>query len=81
MTGTDEDFILSPIAGKGGVFFDSRRAKKNEPKDADANGAYHIALKGLWNLEQIRKWDGKARINLAMKNVEWFDFIQRRLNI
>jgi len=23
------------------------------PKDADANGAYHIAMKGLWNLQQI----------------------------
>ncbi|WP_255577694.1 hypothetical protein [Elizabethkingia sp. JS20170427COW] len=26
------------------------------PKDADANGAYHIAKKGLWVLEQINQF-------------------------
>ncbi|KAF3979590.1 MAG: type V CRISPR-associated protein Cas12a/Cpf1 [Methylococcales symbiont of Iophon sp. n. MRB-2018] len=75
VTGTDEDFILSPIADKNGVFFDSRNATKQQPKDADANGAYNIALKGLWNLQQIKQWDGEENLKLAMKNEDWFKFI------
>lgn len=73
-TGTEEDFILSPVADKYGNFFDSRTASENLPKDADANGSYHIALKGLWDIQQIQEWDGKSRLNLAMKNVDWFSF-------
>lgn len=38
-TGTDEDFILSPVANAQGIFFDSRKAGDGQPKDADANGA------------------------------------------
>lgn len=78
--GTDDDFILSPIANNNGVFFDSRNAKASLPQDADANGAYNIALKGLWNLEKIRSWDGESKLNLAMKNEDWFSFIQQRIN-
>lgn len=73
-SGTDEDFILSPVADENGNFFDSRTAPNTLPQDADANGAYHIALKGLWNIEQIRRWDGKGKLNLAMKNADWFSF-------
>lgn len=77
-TGTDVDFILSPVANENGDFFDSRNATDIQPKDADGNGAYHIALKGLWNIEQIKKWDGKSKLNLAMKNVDWFAFAQKK---
>ena len=77
-TGTDEDFILSPVADKNNTFFDSRNASKTQPMDADANGAYNIALKGLWNLAQIKNWDGKSKLNLAMKNVEWFEFALKK---
>ncbi len=75
VSGTDVDFILSPIANEKGLFFDSRNATSQQPKDADANGAYNIALKGLWNLQQIDQWDGEKRLNLAMKNEDWFSFI------
>jgi len=82
VTGTDEDFILSPVADENGVFFDSRKAPKNMPKDADANGAYHIALKGLWNLQQIRQhdWDVEKpkRCDLFLRNEEWFGFAQNK---
>jgi len=82
VTGTDEDFILSPVADENGVFFDSRKATDKQPKDADANGAYHIALKGLWNLQQIRQHDWNVekpkKLNLAMKNEEWFGFAQKK---
>lgn len=77
-TGTDEDFILSPVADKNNIFFDSRNASKTQPMDADANGAYNIALKGLWNIDQIKNWDGKSKLNLAMKNVEWFEFALKK---
>jgi len=82
VTGTDEDFILSPVANKMGEFFDSRKASSTMPQDADANGAYHIALKGLWNLQQIRQhdWDDEKpkKLNLAMKNEEWFSYAQNK---
>ncbi len=74
-TGTDDDFILSPIENEHGVFFDSRNATDKQPKDADANGAYNIALKGLWNLQQIKQWDGEKHLNLSMKNEDWLSFI------
>jgi len=81
-SGTEEDFILSPVANEQGVFFDSRNASDTQPKDADANGAYNIALKGLWNLQQIKKhdWDTEKpkRLDLAMKNEEWFGFAQNK---
>lgn len=73
-TGTDEDFILSPVPNANGEFFDSKKASDSEPKDADANGSYNIALKGLWNLQQIKKWDETKKLNLNMKNTDWFSF-------
>lgn len=79
VSNSEEDFILSPVADENGNFFDSRKASDQQPKDADANGAYHIALKGLWNLKQIRGWDGEGRLNLAMKNEEWFGFAVDKL--
>jgi CRISPR-associated protein Cpf1 len=51
----EKDFILSPVANSKGEFFNSLRAKSDEPKDADANGAYHIALKGLMNLQALKE--------------------------
>ncbi len=78
VSNSDEDFILSPVADENGNFFDSRKATDKQPKDADANGAYHIALKGLWNLQRIREWDGESRLNLAMKNEEWFRFAHEK---
>ena len=57
---TEEDYILSPIAKQGQYFCSTEEANKGLdangnwisklPVDADANGAYHIALKGLYLL-------------------------------
>ena len=70
----EKDFILSPVADKDGNFFDSRKAKENQPKDADANGAFNIARKGLMVLRQIRCPDiGKPDV---IKNADWFNFAQ-----
>ncbi|MCF0242388.1 MAG: type V CRISPR-associated protein Cas12a/Cpf1, partial [Treponema sp.] len=53
---TEEDYLISPVKAPDGKFFDSREQQKFEkdaklPIDADANGAYHIALKGLYLLK------------------------------
>lgn len=57
---TEEDYILSPVAKDGRYFCSTEEANKGVdanghwisklPVDADANGAYHIALKGLYLL-------------------------------
>ena len=69
---TGEDFISSPVENNEGICFDSRFGKETLPKDADANGAYHIALKGLLVLEKIRRDEKK----LGISNSEWLDYIQ-----
>ena len=52
------------------------------PKDADANGAYCIALKGLYEINKIKQnWsdDKKFKENELYINVtEWLDYIQNR---
>ena len=65
-------------ADENGVFFDSRNVGEAKPKDADANGAYHIALKGLLALDKINNAEDKnmKKLNLAISNKEWLGFAQ-----
>ena len=70
----DEDYIESPVLNGGGERFDSRTAGNGLPKDADANGAYHIALKGLMLIKERMAVDGKADLRLEHK--DWFRFVQ-----
>lgn len=77
ITGSDIDYLLSPVADAQGHFFDSRTASANLPKDADANGAYNIARKGLWMIEQIKKADDVKKIRFALSNKEWLQYVQR----
>lgn len=83
----EEDYIASPVADNSGAFFDSRveiAKGKDEsgnwvsklPVDADANGAYHIAKKGLWVLQQLKKADDLRKVKLAISNKEWLEFTQ-----
>ena len=74
---TEEDYILSPVVHNGKQFctIDEVNKGKNAegnwisklPVDADANGAYHIALKGLYLLmnPQTKK----------IENEKWFKFM------
>ncbi len=80
-TAKERDYILSPVADKTGRFFDSRRAKENEPKNADANGAYHIGLKGLMLLRKINDWSGEGKPKLNITNKDWFGFIREKLSL
>ncbi len=75
----EQDYILSPVADNRGQFFDSRKADTGMPQNSDANGAYHIALKGLWCLEQIRQGTDLEKIKLAMSNKEWRQFKQSKI--
>ncbi len=77
-SGTENDFILSPVADTKGVFFDSRNSTDKLPKDSDANGAYHIALKGLWILDNINKSTDFKKLRLAISNKEWLQFVQTK---
>lgn len=72
--GKKRDFILSPVANSEGLFFNTENATENEPKDADANGSYHIGLKGKLMAEKIKKGDEK----LFIGDVEWFNYAQEQ---
>ena len=78
ITGTETDYLISPVMNANGEFYDSRKCGKNLPENADANGAYNIARKGLWIVEQIKntKDDDLARIKLAISNKEWLRYAQ-----
>ena len=82
----EDDYLISPVKADDGTFFDSRNevAKgKNEsgkwisylPVDSDANGAYHIALKGLFLLKNDFNRDDKGIIQ-NISNKDWFKFVQ-----
>lgn len=80
---TGDDFILSPAANKNGDFFDSRKIEalpekeRKLPENSDANGAYHIAKKGLWVLKQIKVNDNLDKLP-AISNQEWLYFVQKQ---
>ena len=74
---TEEDYILSPVAVKGKYFCSTDEANKGRdangnwisklPVDADANGAYHIALKGLYLLMNP--------LTKKIENEKWLQFM------
>ena len=76
ITGTETDYLISPVMNAKGEFYDSRKCGKNLPENADANGAYNIARKGLWAIEQIKKTDDVSKIKLAISNKEWLLYAQ-----
>jgi hypothetical protein len=80
-TGTDEDYLVSPVSNENGEFFDSRKyanqVNPKLPKDADANGAYNIARKGLILLKKIKETDLSKKVDLRQNNKEWLNFAQK----
>lgn len=81
LTNSPIDRLLSPVKGKDGTFFDTDKVegtKFEKLKDADANGAYNIALKGLLVLEK----NDSVESNKDLKNVkkisleDWLKFVQ-----
>ena len=89
ISNSEQDYLLSPVADENGNFFNSEEEKlkgKDEygnwksslPVDADANGAYNIARKGLWMIRQIKNTENLKKMNLAISNKEWLKFVQEK---
>ena len=79
---SEDDYLISPVKADDGTFFDSReelmKGKDAKlPIDSDANGAYHIALKGLYLLENDFNRNDKGVIQ-NISNVDWFKFVQEK---
>lgn len=74
---TDTDYLISPVADHRGIFYDSRNCDESLPENADANGAYNIARKGLWAVMQIKQSDSD-KPKLAITNEEWLKFAQEK---
>ena len=84
----EDDYLISPVMADDGTFYDSRdEAAKGKdengkwisklPVCADANGAYHIALKGLYLLKNDFNLNEKGYIK-NISNAEWFKFAQNK---
>lgn len=79
---SEDDYLISPVKADDGTFFDSReelmKGKDAKlPIDSDANGAYHIALKGLYLLENDFNRNDKGVIQ-NISNSDWFKFVQEK---
>lgn len=76
-----DDYILSPILSADGTFFDSRKAGPTEPCDGDANGAYHIAKKGLILCKRIKGLAGsqgqEKKPSLVISNLDWYEEVNK----
>lgn len=75
---TGEDWLMSPVKNSRGEFFETSVGREDYPCDADANGAYNIAKKGLWIVEQIQKTevDQLDKVKLGISNKEWLSYAQ-----
>lgn len=75
----DKNYLLSPVRDKKGVHFDTRNTNNQGNLkfivDADANGAYNIAHKGLIMDAHIKYWIklgmSKNTLNLYISDEEW----------
>ena len=74
---TQEDFIISPVKNSSGEFFDSRKGDESLPIDADANGAFNIARKGLMLMQQIDNTPEGEKFKPEIKNETWLEFAQK----
>ena len=81
----DDNFLYAPVRNDHGEHFDTRNHKNNgelsEIRDADANGAYNIARKGLIMDAHIKRWieigcptvseDKAPDLDLFISDLEW----------
>ena len=74
----EEDYILSPVADENGIFYDSRSCGDQLPENADANGAYNIARKGLMLVEQIKDAEDLDNVKFDISNKAWLNFAQQK---
>lgn len=82
ITNTEVDYLISPVKDKNGKFYDSRDYNDDSllPANADANGAFNIARKGLWAIHQIKEAEDITKVKLSISNKdsnkEWLKFAQ-----
>ncbi len=78
-TGTDIDYLVSPVCNENGEFFDSRNVDETLPQNADANGAYNIARKALWAINVLKDTpdDMLNKAKLSITNAEWLEYTQK----
>lgn len=77
-TTDEDDYILSPVKNEFGEFFDSRKTKQDMPKNADANGAYHISLKGLKLINSIGEDGSIPKPQKGQTLNEWLIYAQQK---
>ncbi len=77
-TGTNVDYMQSPVADANGNFYNSDTCNESLPQNADANGAYNIARKGLVIIDKIKRSDDLKKIDLKISNKEWLQFAQNK---
>lgn len=81
---TPLDYIISPVKDAKGKFYCSEDYSGNKaelPIDADANGAYNIARKGLMLMQRIKDFKSvkdNDYVSLAISNKEWLNFVQEQ---
>ncbi len=78
ITGTETDYLVSPVADENGNFYDSRTCGPSLPENADANGAFNIARKGLMIIEQIKASDDLSKLKFDISNKSWLNFAQKK---
>jgi hypothetical protein len=75
----DRDEIISPVPNELGDRFMTDENNEKLPKNADANGAYCIALKGEMLLRQIEDNYDPAAKKMEMpkiENAKWLEYMQ-----
>lgn len=70
------DYLISPVKSPDGTFYCSNSADLSLPQDADANGAYNIARKALWAIENM-KANAEEKTRLSISNKEWLEYTQK----
>lgn len=73
-TGTNIDYLISPVKQEDGAFYNSNDRNPLLPIDADANGAFNIARKGLLVINNIN--DGKKDA-FKIDNKTWLNYVQQ----
>ncbi len=82
ITNSEVDYLISPVKNKNGKQYNSDDSKancENLPFDADSNGAFNIARKGLMIVDRIKK--GVTDKLTIISNQDWIEYAQTHLPI
>lgn len=75
VTGTEIDYMISPVADTNGNHFDTRDGVSGLPMDADGNGAYNIARKGIMVVNNIISG---SKSPFKISNEDYLKYIQEK---